>query len=114
MKKICLFFLVAMVLGLVSLAYAEDRTVNITFTYDGAVASEFRVYCDDIIVHSIPYGKTDDSFIMDITKNHLVFIVAAVVNGVEHRSDPFPKDVVEKMKDFKVGEVRALIKIKYS
>ncbi len=115
MKKICFVFVLFVLLRLLcSWAHAEERTVTITFTYDGAVASEFRIYCDDVVVHSIPYGKTDDLFTMDIVKNHLVFVVAAVVNGVEHKSDSFPKEVVVKIKDFRIGGVKTFIKIKYS
>lgn len=94
---------------------AENKNVSIEFSYAGPVASEFRVYCNDKVVHTIPYGNTSAIFIMDITENYLKFEVASVDAGLEYKSSPYPVTMVKEMEDFKIGNViHGRITIKYS
>ena len=92
---------------------AKERKVLIQFNYNGPEASEFRLYCNNKLIHTIPYGVSGDEFTTDINQSHLEFVLSAIVGNTEYSSPPYIVDLPEKPQDFKIGKLNGKITIDY-
>ncbi len=115
MRKKSLFVLIVLFIIFflsISYCYADVKTVYIEFTYSGQTPDEFRVYCNNILVYKFLPNQREGDFVVDINKNRPIFVVAAVVGGIEFRSPEYvyKGNIIFSPQNFHLAKIYAKVK----